>query len=886
MQNTITFIKGVIITFFIFVSSGTIANSIVPSSGQDDEVSFFQLTDNTVDDFLEIRPANAAGISVNKFDSFDVTGDRRLRILNTSSFVDDVKVPAADIIIIESDSITLSDIEIVGPLADIMFISTSATGSIECNACVINNAFRVTLAVANRVNADTHSVLPLNESIADVGALKPLIGGTVTVNGLTAEGALGVEVIVDQFNLAGDVNTHQAAEELAEGGFQASSTGDKTIGSASFVAALGDVVWDFNTQNLLSSSASQGESSLEGNIYAVSAKIWSSYPLIFNTEIDTRTDALSSIRYRSWDAEKESYVDKNHIAQEGVSLQIFSDESEFTAIGSNIFSNNTVLIRSTGGLNFASKYISLQTDEVESRTSYRCGAFGWKRCWRSVNHTVTYSVTDFSLIDAPHISLVATDELYIGAYIKIMSDNLGLGGKNVYNRGRLAASMKIEGYAKNNLVNEFGGRFKASTVHLQAEDGLVRNGSRTPFVPDESDVSTLLDYKSSDLIMPDGYKIGTFYKDGMQFDLSEEQFEGSMHSLILGNNIFVKATAFENINPYWEQIDPSQDPNDFEFQEGRVNQVGMHATNSIQIQTQKYLLNSSAGIVSDNTVQFDSPIIINERYRVLSILEEYSEEDHPDGSPLLKYKDSIVAYSPPGLIMSVGDFTARAYHGFSNKASHFEIGGNGQFLANKVNYYGVQSGGGFAEGYYTTYHDESRSCGSFGWDRCWTRDIPTHHLEITKSDPTELDSLFSIGGNAAGQKFSYDSSGNVVLGDGVDVSMTTIEAFDAFVEDLVKDLFAWDSYDGFSESKTIDEQSNKLTTIQYIKSDENCDPNAPDLQVPIDVGGITIFIPVRDCQFIDKQIKTDYSLLEQMGAYFDRMVATMNSWLEDLDWWN
>lgn len=860
------------------------ASVISPSSGQNSEIEFFTLNGNAIDDFLKIRPANQSGISVNKFDTFNVTSDRPLKILNTKGLSAGERAPTAEIIVIEADDIQLSgSIEIVGPLADIIFISTTS-GAISCNSCELKNIFRVVLASAHKLDA-SNNPQTLNSLTTNIGSLKAASGGSVTINGMNAIGALAVEVVSDSLNLSGIVETNQLAVEKLGGGYEPSNAGDKKIGSASFSAALGDVIWDFDTQNLLSSNPSVGSSSMEGQVYAVSAKIWASYPLLLNTEIDTRTDALSSIRYRSWDPALQRYVDKNHIAKEGISLQIFSEESEYTAVGSRLFSNNSVLIRSTGGLNFASKYVSVQTDNIEYKESYRCGVFGWDRCWRTVNKTVTYNVTDFSLIDAPYITVVATDELFIGPYIKMISDDLKLGGQSVYNRGRLAASMKLEGYGKKNLINEFGGRLQASTLHLQADNGFVRNGSRTPFVPNESDVGELLDYRSSDLIMLDAYKIGTFYKTGMEFDLSEEKFQGTMQSQLLGDNILIRAKAFENINPYWEQISTSQDPNEFQFQENRVNQVGVYATNAIQIKSEKYILNSSAGIMSEGSIQFDSPTIINERYRVLSILQEtlVANQDSLDG---YEYNTAVVAYSPPGLINALGNFSARAYNGFSNKASYFDIGGNGEFLANKINFYGVESGNGFVEGYFTTYHDESYSCGAFGWDRCWNRDIPTNHLDITKSNPTELDSLFHIGGNASGQRFSYGSNGSVILGTGVDLDIKNIESFDAFVEDLVGDLFSEDFYNGFNTSSDVDEESNTLTTVQYIKTDYHCNPYLPDLMVPIDVAGVTIFIPVRDCQLKDTQIKQTYNFLEELKKFYDRILAVMTSWLEDLDWWN
>lgn len=45
-------------------------------------------------------------------------------------------------------------------------------------------------------------------------------------------------------------------------------------------------------------------------------------------------------------------------------------------------------------------------------------------------------------------------------------------------------------------------------------------------------------------------KLEPFIKKGMEYDLSEEKFEGSMRSEILGDNIYIKAAAYENINPY------------------------------------------------------------------------------------------------------------------------------------------------------------------------------------------------------------------------------------------------------------------------------------------------------------------------------------------------
>jgi hypothetical protein len=863
MRNKSITLSYLLVVIAICMAPITYANVITPSSGQNEEVGLENLSNSDQIDYLKIRAANASGISINRFDSFNV-GDKPLKILNTSKQVGDLVVPNADIIVIEANDITLGDIEVLGPLADLVFISTT-DGSISCNSCDIKNIFHVTLAVANRVNSETGSTLILDSSTSNIGALKPISGGVVSINGMTAIGALGVEVVADTLTLDGNVNTHQPAVSLLEGGFEASVGGDKTIGSASFIAALGDVVWDFNTQNLLSSTPSAGTSSLNGKVNAVSAKFWSSYPLTFETEVDTRTDALSSIRYRSWDEERGLYVDKNSIASEGISIQTFGDVGFRTVVGAKLNSNNSILVRSSGDLELSSKYSEVIT--------YK------RRSW-SFNREIKFNRTTFNYIEAPIVQIVAVGDLFSSVYSEIAADQLKLAGYNVYNRGKLSGLMKIEAYAENNLINQFGGTLAASTVSLQAENGFVRNGSRTPFVPNEMAVDKLLTFNSSDLVMMDDYKIGTFYKDEMDFDLSTEKFQGNMYSQIIANNIYIKSLGFENINPYWEQVDSQEN---ITFTDQRVNQVGIYALEGIQIQSSNYIINSSAAIMSDGSMNFDSPSIINERYRVLSILEETTVVDSDFES--MEFKSTTVAYSPPALISAMGNFTARAANGFSNKASYFDVTGNAEFLANQVNHYGVESGNGFEGEYVTTYREVHYSCSSRLFSRCSNFE-PSINETISQFKPSELDSLFSIGGNAQGQKFSVNSSGNTILGAGVDLHIKNIDSFNAYIDDLVGDIFSEDAYSGFNESEYIDIGSNKLTTYQYIKSDEHCDPNLPDLQVPIDVGGITIFIPVRDCQLIDMRIEQSYNLLEELKAFYDRMLATMTAWLEDLDWWN
>ena len=80
-------------------------------------------------DLLLLNPVNASGISFNEFSSFSVS-DSPLKVINRSSYDESSNpVSAAKLIIIKADNIFLNSlVELVGPAADILFISTSANG--------------------------------------------------------------------------------------------------------------------------------------------------------------------------------------------------------------------------------------------------------------------------------------------------------------------------------------------------------------------------------------------------------------------------------------------------------------------------------------------------------------------------------------------------------------------------------------------------------------------------------------------------------------------------------------------------------------------------------------------------------------------------------------
>lgn len=841
--------------FSIFFVSTLHASTITPSAGQNDDIEFFTLTHNEDDDFLKIRPANASGISVNKFDTFSVTADKPLKILNTKNLGEgDELIQPAKLIIIESDSISiLGAIEIVGPLVDLLFISTSSDGLISCAECSVENVYRASFAVAEMVNNENQPLF-VNTDIQSVGRLKSTVNGQVTISGFESGGLLGVEIIANRLDHSGVTLTHLNGFSNGDGEYDLDPNGDKSIGSTVVSAALGDVVWDYNTQNLLEINSGAGSSRFEGSIEAVAVKIWASYPLTVNTAIDTRTDLLSSIRYAQWDDSISAYRDTLHIAKENISINTFNKSSDMltnqTKLLGSLKSNNDISIRSLG-------------------------------------RTVLSST---AIIDAPAVNILSGKEVFNSGDIK--GDFLKIAGSDVYNFGKVSA-LQAELYTEKSLFNHFGGHIVANDLSLQSELGVVRNGSRTPYIPAPDDVSNILTIGYSDLILSDLAKVGTFYKEGVNIDLSDTGLAKPevLAAKIIANNLYIKAPAFENINPYWVEVQNNilkkeNAVEDVEFDFSELTSVSIHGLNSIQLDVEKYTLNSSANLISHGDITINSSNVINERYRVLSTLQEKTSVN-----PNFKflgdtegYRSEVKAYSPPGLIASLGDLNVVAEAGFSNKASYVDVYGDANFWASSLYFYGVSSGA-----YYQEYGQEVLE-GPDCLDLPETQGLCVGAIGISvinkqfKVDPSKLDSLFSVGGNAYGRKFTLDGNGQVVEGEPLDFVVLSLDSFQQYVNEMIEDIFSIDAYAGYNETNNINPDGNTITTTQKLNNYNHCDLNKKKY-IPIDVGGITTFIPILDCEPVVETIVQVYSLMDELERYYEKIKSVIASWMEDLGWW-
>ncbi|MCY4044209.1 MAG: hypothetical protein OXE99_03930, partial [Cellvibrionales bacterium] len=131
-----------VFTLSAFTSaSSLVINDSVEQTLQPKELTFI---DGTDDPGWKLSPStpNSSGISVNRFDRFDL--DQDLNIFNLPS-----QNPAKTIII-KSDQIKINGtVEVIGVPANIVFLTTEYIGGISCDSCSFNNISRLSFLLAS-----------------------------------------------------------------------------------------------------------------------------------------------------------------------------------------------------------------------------------------------------------------------------------------------------------------------------------------------------------------------------------------------------------------------------------------------------------------------------------------------------------------------------------------------------------------------------------------------------------------------------------------------------------------------------------------------------------------------------------------------------------------
>ncbi|MEY4589581.1 MAG: hypothetical protein RL497_1657 [Pseudomonadota bacterium] len=618
--------------------------------------------------------ANKAGISFNSTAKFDV--QKTLKIINTSNIDPNTNAElAAKVIIIQSAYINLaSTIEIVGVTADILLISNASSTNFKCTSCTFKNIGRLTLAhgVAKNINSNITAVGQI-----DLGA----VSGTMAIGSLTAPGAVSLEILSNYLELTGTINTNQRASNHPAGGLELNPNGPRTIVSGGINVYTSDIAVTYENAQIAIVRPKDRLITLGGQLNAASVNIKSAAPLVLETIISTRGDALANSVYRGAVA----------AVSEGVVINTIADDKSqisHLTLNKSISTDGTLAINASGNVTV--------------------GAPVW----------------------ANQFHVTAMGKTLQRATVK--TDITSVSATSFENNGLMRARI-VNVYAENEIQNRFGGAIFSDTVNLTSQLSYVRNGSLQPFrpangallllQPDQSSTSDLSTFELENLNTTGATKVT---------DLSAR---------IAGKNIQISAaTNVENINPYFVFTKNADDwTAGIPFDVASAARVAITAENSLKIKAGNYVVNSSALMAvnsySPATTENGSPVsatacnaipqlgavitpfyidaqnVANERYMVKALMDtDIKPPTTSQNGSLTTTEESknlvsnLYVYSPPGIMYSFAPIGIKlsAAGEFINNAAYFEILSDSYFMGDgkvsslglaleKQNFYSAQS---------------------------------------------------------------------------------------------------------------------------------------------------------------------------------------------------
>jgi len=819
------YLAFVSVVFVLFFSANSNASFITPSSTHVDQISIVAsntVTGNT--DLVHVRAANSAGISVNRFDRFEVT-DTPLNLVNLPR---EGALPSAKRVIIIADTIVLNNtVKLVGPASDILFLSTDTAGSISCNACVLNNFKRITFAAAN-------PEVTLADTASTIGNLNTSASGFIDINGLTAPGSIALEMAANVLSLNGDIITHQRANKDTLGGYKEDINGAYTIGTGSVNLLLGTIKWNYDTQKLNSLSYSASHNILNGSLESVAVKITASSDLTLNTHIDTRTDLISSVRYENL----------TYIPDEGLNIQSIGASS--LAINGNQESNGDVIVKTTGDLS------------LESNSTY---------------------------ISGNNIELIAEGEIVTSAIID--ADHLQIAALAFQNEGYLSSDHEVEIWAKKHLINQYGGKLTADSVKLQSVEGLVRNGSRTAYRDSDSIYQEVFVFDPAHMLIEEPARQGTFYNLDVEIRSPSDNYVRAADSSakIAANKVEISAVSFENINPYYKRVN---DDGMITLEREYIEQVSVSAENSLIVHATEYIINSSAFMQvhnEDGIVHLRTALLNNERYRNLSVLDKVESVTNvfdPETQVFIGQETSTtigtksVFYSPPAFLISMGDLNIEASQSFINNQSYLEVFGDAKFDTPVMNDIGMG---------HSIYQKNITPTGTWmdlsSWffiDRIF---IPGSHEVTLDVTDNEMDSLFFVQNKA---EFSNSTTMETTQ---IFRNHTPIETYiQQFVDSkTVEDLSTtFDNSDYVATELVIHNNHNHTYTDekQTLLVDWTVRWNETILvEYP---GGVVIseITPTH----VYESGRESYSIFDELMKLYDEIVDYISDVYAEFDWWD
>ncbi len=567
-------------------------------------------------DILITAPKNAAGISINNFNSFQVWNNTLFIYNGQRQLGDSVTNDAADIIVISSPVIGLSSkIEIIGKPADLIFITSSdkLTSSSD-----FTNANRVTM-----VNGTYND--PVN-----IGDITTRPGGEIFISTLNAPGLQSLELIAEHIT-TNSIDINLAANNHSAGGMMITDDGDYVVGSGGVNFYAGQFIIGYHELDIIRRNTDTGHSTepaltINGSIKAATIAITGSGDneiiIAQDAELNTTNDTLSSSMVNG----------ELYIPIEGVYITAFyTYVSSYTAVLSEPITINGTII--------TDNEFSLKT-------------FG----------DSTLSTT--STIIAKDISLIAKNKISTDGLIQ--TTNFEASAKYFFNTANITANeVNIE--VDTSITNHRGGDIRANKITLKTDIfGKVTNGS----------VSQSSTYTAPDSLSPRVDLTTTQW--GVRLYVQETGFPvTNLSANLLANEIYIDTGYFENINPYWlpKSANDAWDTG-ISINSDQTNRVSVQAEKTLHIKARAYVLNSSAilGLNQAGEFQMDTRLFSNERYYLTTDLLRFTQLIYSSDTSIQEDKatgafGTIIKYSPPGRVYSFGDF--KFANGFSDTKAEF-----------------------------------------------------------------------------------------------------------------------------------------------------------------------------------------------------------------------
>ncbi|RZM74015.1 hypothetical protein C3B51_20200 [Pseudoalteromonas rubra] len=457
--------------------------------------------------------------------------------------------------------------------------------------------------------------------------------GRVTINGLSAPGVHSLEVMADQIITSGTIDLNLRAQRHPQGGFIFAENGDYVLGSGGVNLYPGRVKIKYSNLDVISASTKNDIYRPGGTFKAASIGIVAAQPVVIppGTEINTLSDALTT-------STRQGHF---HAPAEGVFIQIARHESAALNVYGKLYSDRIITTKTIGNTTLHSS----------------ARVFG-----QTVKNFTDGYLFNQGYVDADHIKVAA---------------------ERVINSGTLnGAQVTLE--ADGDAYNTFGGVIKAGYLSIVLNDGIFTNGARTnklrrparlPLLAPSVDVNSL--------------KHGPYSRYSTA-GTKQSRLSAKIHA----NTVTIVANAIENINPYH-----IEEPTGVDWSDGisvnttQSEQVSIAAESKMELKASKYIRNTSAILRLNQQGRFhvDTPLLFNERYRLETtsfIISRYAYTSDKKGSRDQVEKGvgtKVSAYSPPGRIVSFGEFELGSKQVPStrrrmvNAFSYFEVFQNARF---------------------------------------------------------------------------------------------------------------------------------------------------------------------------------------------------------------